>query len=195
MPIPRLLPFALLLLFTACEHAVPPKPPEALDFSGAPYRLNVGTIEVVKDYISPHGPANVEYLADVPPAKAIKQWVVARMVAAGRTGSLEVDIKDASIVKKDLPKKKHGLEGWFTKEQTEEYDGTLDVEMKIYSGHKALPVAHIEVSAFQSHTLREDATLVDRQALYHQMNVELMGQLNAELDKNIRQYFVHYLVM
>jgi len=118
-----------LLLLAACDHE-PPAPPQQLTFTGSQLRLNVARVDVVDDYKAPLHAPNIEHLVDIPPAQAVRQWAGARLAAAGSTGSLEVDIKDAGIVKKDLPKQKSGVEGWFTKEQTEEYDGTLAVDLK-----------------------------------------------------------------
>jgi hypothetical protein len=184
---------AVLLLLAACEHKLPPKPAE-LNFAGPPYTLNVSSIRMAEDYVPRKLPPHVEYLFDVPPAEAIQQWVKARLVATGQKGYLEVDIRDASVIRKDLPKKETGLAGLFTKEQTEEYDGKLDMTLKIYNGHKLLPVANVHVTAQRTQTLREDATAEDRKALYRQMTADLMNDLTAELDKNIRQYFANYLM-
>ncbi len=190
----RFVPLAALFILAACQSVPPVPPAEPLDISGTPYQLKVASIQVSKDYVSPHGPANVEYLADVPPAQAMKQWIAHRLVAAGQEGSLEITIKDASIVKKDLPKQKTGVEGFFTKEQTEEFDGTLIVEMKLYSGHRVLPAAHIEASAYEAQTIREDADIPQRKAVYQRITAELIKQVNTQLDNNIRQYFANYVI-
>jgi len=57
-----------------------------------------------------------------------------------------------------------------------------------------LPVAHIEAKAHRTLTLREDSSVYDRQLLYHQITADLIRALDAELDKNIRQYFANYLM-
>ncbi len=182
-----------LVLLVSCQHAVL-EPLPALQFTGAPYRLNIAHIKVVEEYKSPRRLPNVEHLADVTPAAAVGQWAQVRLLPAGNAGRLEVVIQDASVVKKELPKQKKGLAGAFTKEQTEEYQGVLAVQLKLYNERRILPVAHVEVTAHLSHTLREDATLLDRERLYHQMTVELMQEVERQLDNNIRRYFSGYLL-
>ncbi len=165
---------ALTLSFLAACTQAPVIPYEPLDVSGPPYRLNVASVNVVKDYISPKRLPNVEHLADVSPAQAVKKWAAERLIAGGSINTLEVDVKDASILRKDLPKKTSGIEGAFTTEQTEEYDGSLEVEIKIYNAGSVLPVAHLSVAAHQVMTLPDDAAPIDREHLYHRMTVELM---------------------
>jgi len=183
---------AALLLLAACQ-STPLVPQADIPYAGTPYALNVASITVVEDYVSPKRLPNVEQLADVRPDDAMREWVKNRLVAAGKQYTLEVDIVDASVIRKDLLKQKTGIEGWFTKEQTEQYDGNLQVTLKIY-GNRILPVAHAEASAHQTLTLREDATLADRKALYHEMTANLIRAISLELDKNIRQYFSRYLL-
>jgi len=180
-------------LLAACQHDIP-EPPPAITFAAAPYALNVGSINVIEDYVSPRHAPNAEQLFDMPPDKAMKDWATSRLVAAGKAGTLEVDIINASVIRKNIPKQKTGLEGLLTKEQTEEYDGTLEVTLKIYDDVAILPVAHAHVSAHQTLTLREDATLLERKALYRQLTANLMQAIDSELNKNIRQYFSHYLM-
>lgn len=182
-----------LILLTACEHTMP-EPRAELNFTGSPYRFNVERVDIDEDYVAARRLPHVDHLADISPSQAVRQWVGQMIAAEGKAGRLEINIKDASVVKKSLPKQKQGIEGWLTKEQTEEYDGTLEVEVKLYSPRKILPVARAEAVAHVSHTLREDATLLDRKNMYHQMTVELMQSLQMEMDKNLRLYFANYLM-
>ncbi len=189
----KILILSLLLLAGACEQTpIPPKP--SISFEGAPYILNVASIEVAQDYISSDQLPNVEKLSDIPPADAVKQWVAARLVAGGKQGHAEVNIKDASITKTELAKKKTGIEGYFTNEQTEEYTGTLEVDIKIYIEHRVLPIATVHVSSHASRTLPENATLIDHKNMYHDISVELMKSIEGPLDSNIREHFANYLM-
>jgi hypothetical protein len=184
----------VVLALAACSETPPPAPLEPLQFNSPTYTLNVATITVAQDYHSPRRPPNVEYLSDITPTQAVKQWAATRLVAAGHQNSFEVDIKDAAIVKTELPKQKTGIVGMFTTEQTEQYDGTLTVELRIYSPQSVLAVAHAEVTVQQRLTLPENTTPIDRQRLYHQMTLDLMKALEAEIDANIRQHLSSYLM-
>ena len=184
---------AALLLATACTQTyIPPKPD--IDFSGTPYLLNVANVTVVDEYISSNQLPNVEKLADVSPTDLMKKWQSSKLVAAGHSGYAELVIKDAHIARKDLGKKKTGVEGYFAKEQTEEYNGGLEVELKIYDGKKTMPVASLHVSSKNSRTLREDANIIDHNNLYHEMSVELLKLIEPELDRNIREHLGRFLV-
>lgn len=167
---------------------------EPLDVSGPVYHLNVASVTIAKDYTAPHSLPHVEYLADIPPAEAVRKWASERLIADGQQNSLEVTIKEASILRTDIPKQTTGIEGAFTTEQTEQYNGTLDVEIKIYTPQSALPAAHLEVKAHQLLTLPDDAAPIDREHVYHQMTVELMKQVLPQLDDNIRRYFGNYIM-
>ncbi len=46
----------------------------------------------------------------------------------------------------------------------------------------------------RSRTLREDATINDRERMWFDLTEALMGDFNAELEKNIRQYVSGYLM-
>lgn len=182
---------AMLLLLASCQHSVPQ---EVKTFSdeGPAYRLNVARVEVVDDY-DPAPKQRTEYAFGRSLGKAMHQWADKRLVAVGTEKVLEVHITNASIRKKELPKQKAGVEGWFTKEQTEEYTGTLAVELKLYSPERTLPVAHAEVSAELTRTLREDASLEDRKVLNRSMTAEIMNEIDGALDRNIHGYFSNYL--
>ncbi len=184
---------ALMLLATACTQTYVPEKPE-IDVSGTPYLLKVEKFSVVDEYIPSNVPPNVEKLADISPTDLIKKWANARIVAAGQTGYAELVIKDAHIIKKDLGKKKTGVEGYFAKEQTEEYNGGLEVELKVYDGKKTMPVATLHTSSKNTRTLREDANIIDHNKLYHEMSVELLRLIEPELERNIREHFYNYLV-
>ena len=182
------------LTLSACQPSTPPAPRDDLTFSGPDYRFNVSNITVTQDYRSPKRPPNVEHLSDITPAAAVKQWAGTRMVAAGHGNTLEIDIKDASIVRKDLPKQKNGVEGMFTNEQTEQYNGRLALELKIYSPASALPIARLSAEAERSITLPENAAPIDRERAYHNVAVGLMKAIEPQLDTNIHRYLAPYLM-
>jgi len=185
--------FTAFSLFAGCtQTALPDKQP--LVFSGTPIVLNVSNITISEEYqTSKHAP-NVEGYSDITPADAVKRWVAERLVAGSKTDRAEVIIKDAHIIRKNLPKEKTGLEGYFSNEVTEEYDGRLEVEIRIYSDKRPLSVANVNAISQSTRTLLENATIVDRENLYHDMSIELMKLLEKELDKNIHANFSNYLL-
>ncbi len=191
----RILSAALIvLLLAACQDPAPLPPKEPLEFTGPGYTLNVASISVVQDYKSPKTLPNVEHLSDITPAQAVKRWAGVRLTAAGHENTLEVDIKDASIVKTELPKQKTGIEGMLTNEQTEKYDGTVSVAIKIYNPQRILPIAHLDVTVQRSLTLPENAAPIDRERAYHRLTIDLVRALEPELDTNIHRYLGGYLL-
>ncbi len=115
--------------------------------------------------------------------KEMHKWADARLSAGGTTNTLEVRITDAAITKKALAKQKTGIEGFFTKEQTEELSGRLAVDLKLYSPERTLPVAFSQVSAELSRTVREDASLEERKAIHRQIVSEIMQEVDKMLDR------------
>ncbi len=181
-------------LLSACEQTSVPEAKPQMNFSGMPYTLNVATIHVVEDYKSQKEPPHVEKRANITPAETVKEWAAARLVAGGKAGYADVVIEDAHIIKKDLPKQKTGVEGLLTSEQTEAYDGGLEVEIKIYDEQHTLPVASIHVKSKSTRTLGENATLVERNNTCSDISAELIKLLEPELDSNIRSHFTRYLL-
>lgn len=184
---------AVTLALCACQTPVPEQE-RTISVEGPKYLLNVARIDVVDDFPAAyHSRTELKPGNDASLAKVMHDWVGTRLVARGADKSMEVRITQAAITKKDLPKQKTGLEGLFTKEQTEEYNGQLAVELKIYSPERTLPVAHAEIAAELTRTLREDATLEDRKALYHNMVADIMHEMDGSLDRNIHNYLGSYL--
>ncbi len=178
----------LALTLAACTtHHVPP-PPKPLSYTGQNYRLNVGKITVFDDYDS--SDQNISYAL----GKEMHKWSQARLSAQGADKSMEVHITEAGIAKKVLPKQKSGVEGFFTKEQTEELSGRLAVDLKLYSPEKTLPVAFAQASVELSRTVREDASLEDRKAIHRQIVSEIMQEMDVMLDEKLRTYFSQYLM-
>lgn len=187
--------FMLVLMFlAACTQTPVPRENSDVVFSGPVYRLNVARIDVVDEYQSSRMLPHVELLASPSPAETVKRWSDTHLVAGGGTGYAEVVVKDAHILRKNLPKQKTGIEGYFTNEQTEEYDGQLEVTLKIYDGTRILPVATVDAMSRSMRTLGEDASLEDHKNTYHDISTELIKSLEPELDKNISDNFGKYLL-
>lgn len=184
--------FAVLAL-ASCQHEIPQEV-KPLSFEGPTYRFNVSRVDVVDDFTPALHSPRTEYSGSASLSEAMHKWAAIRLTHGGSSNILEVHITDASIAKKNLPKQKSGIEGYFTKEQTEEYEGKLSVELRVYTPDRTLPMAHSEIKAQQSHTLSEDATLQDRKAIYRRITAEIMEEVDKILDHNIHAYFANYLM-
>lgn len=183
----------LLGTLSACNDTDVPQT-RSVSFPGQTYGLNIGRISIVDDYQSSKQPPHVELLADITPSQAARQWTQERLDARGNTGYAEVVIKDAHIIQKALPKQKSGVEGYFTNEQTQELDGRLEMEIKIYDGAAILPVATVRAVSENSMTLPENATIMDRKNAYYTISIGLMHRLEPALVQEIQTHFSKFLM-
>lgn len=181
----------IALILVACDS--PPPPNFApLSFKGrTPIYLDVVNIELHNEYKAPLKAPNVEHKFPVTPEQAITAWVNDRLKTAGSNKTLVVKIKNASVIEEKLPTQQ-GFSGMFKDEQAYKYTANVSLELRIY-GDSPISIADTEVNASRFATLSEGATLVERDQLYYDLTKALMEDLNAELDKNINQYFANYI--
>ena len=186
LPMRKIIPLCLLtLLLCGCYNAPPPPPlPQALEINFRRYQpiyLNVTSIEIVDEYKSPMRAPNVEHLMPYSPAEAMHIWTRDRLRSVGADKTMQVIVKDASVVAVDLPKP-GGVEGAITISQDKRYDAKLSIEMRIYGGG-AMSEANIDVTATRSVTIPENASVAKREAVFRKLTYDLMDMMNAELEK------------
>lgn len=179
----------LMLLLASCEHPAPRQ--HDLSFTRyQPIYFDVANITVEDEYESPMKPPNVEHLIPISPSDAIHTWVKDRLRTVGTSKSLEVIIKDASIISTPIKQPDGFLPSLHNSNR---YDAKLNVEMRIYGSNDAMSLASIDVTATQSIIIDESVSLDERRALFNKMIFSLMESANAELEKNIYQYFHNYI--
>ena len=116
-----------------------------------------------------------------------------RLKAVGATKRLLVTIKDASVVETPLPVT-GGTKGYFTNDQASKLEANLVVDVRLY-GDRNVSLASTEVRVNRHATASENLSLIERDDLHYAMIRRLMNDLNAELEKNMHQYFskfIHY---
>jgi len=186
-----------LLLFTgmllaACEQPVAPEPGPSINFTRfQPMYFDVAKIEMVDEYKSPMQPPNVEYLLPVSPAEAMHRWVKDRLRTVGMDRSMQVIIKDASVIATQLPKPQ-GVNGFFTDSQDKRYDAKLSVEIRIY-GEGAMSEANVTASVTRSITINQKASVAERTAIFRRLVYDMMDAMNAQLEQNMFMYFGKYI--
>lgn len=180
-----------LLLLASCQspEIAPRKPVSFTQYQ--PIGLAVGAIEIKEEYRSPLHAPNVEHLFPTSPAEAMRIWVKDRLRTQGGAKTLQVIVKDASVVQEPLPRTQ-GFKGVYTLDQSEKYNARLEVEMRIY-GDGPLSEASISVVGTRSDTASENFSVAARDALADRMIRDLMALMNAELEKNFHQYFSAYV--
>jgi hypothetical protein len=189
-------PLAVLAALALTSCANPPEVARVAAPSFAqstPFSLDVADVQIVEEYQSPLRAPNAEQLFPTTPAEAMKSWVHDRIRAAGTDGQLSVIIKNAAVIETTLPKTQ-GLKGTFTNDQEARYDATLTVEMRVYKRGGAMSDASLSVTATRSQTVPEKASAYERDRIFNQILTDLMTSINAELEKNIQQYFGAVLV-
>ena len=185
------IPLSLVIL-AACEAAPLPPPIPEITFSHlAPIEIATAQIEVVEDYVPPLTPPNVEHKFPTPPAQAVRQWAKDRLHLVGDDGVLRVIIRDASVIETKL-EKTGGVRGAFTVDQSERYDARLEVVVEVRSV-RGFQDAFASAIAERSRTVAEDISLYDRELVFFEMTKSMMDDLNAELEKNIRQFFARFV--
>ena len=177
--------FATLAL-TACSSTEFPPARQPVDYARFAVRLNAASVEVVNDY-QPRGSApNIDHLMDYPPAQAISDWSHQALTAQGASGYVQVHIKDASVVTRQLGKI-GGVEGYFTKEQAEELVAHVSVEINgDQRDQKFQGSVTVEASALQ--TVPEDASPAVRKGIERQLVDKLMEQFAGKAQLGIRQH-------
>ena len=163
----------------------------------APFRLAVGRVEVVVDYTSPAKAPNVEHLFPVHPAAAAERWAHDRLRAAGPTlgvgggGLVRATVVNAAVVEVPL-KRTTGLRGAFTIDQSERYDGLIEMRIELTAAdgrHRASVTSRAE----RSRTVAENISIQDREKVWFEMTGAMMNDLNASLDRQIRKNFAAFL--
>lgn len=190
---PVLVVIALLGAVAACGQTAANRPvyPELTYGHLPPIRLDVASVEIVDDYESPLRPPNVEHEFPVTPAAAARRWAKERLKAVGQSGVARAIVRDASVVEVDL-KQKGGLTGLFTTEQSQRYDARLVMEIEIRS-ERGFKDAFVSAEAKRSRTVPENLTLNEREKVYFKITEAVMGDLNAQLEKQINQHLARYL--
>jgi hypothetical protein len=135
---------------------------------------------------------NVEHLLPISPAEGMRTWIKDRIRSVGINNTLQVVIKDASVVGVELPVK-DSLTGAFSAGPDKRYDARLEVEMRIYTSG-AMSEASVVVVSTQSNTISKKATVEERKAIFMGMLYQMMEAANAELEKQIFKYFPRYIV-
>jgi len=155
-----------------------------------PLALDVQRVEVVREYAPPGAKPNVDHLFPVPPADAVARWAGDRLKPVGRFRLCRVVVKDASVVEVPL-QKPGGFKSWFTTEQAERYDATIEVVVEIRSdaGRDAFAAARVK----RSQTIEEGASPNQRKELWFTMTERMMAELDKELERSMRQYLAAYI--
>ena len=155
-------------------------------------RMNAADIQVVNDYNARGTAPNVEQFMDPAPAQAIADWAKQTLIAGGSSGYVQVRIKDASVVSRQLGKI-GGVSGYFTKQQNEELVAHISVEI---SGEQRdlrfNGAVTVEASALQ--TIPEDVTPEVRKGYEKALINKLITQFATNANTGVRQHLTQMVL-
>ncbi|WP_119422457.1 hypothetical protein [Desertibaculum subflavum] len=156
-----------------------------------PYKLDVALVEIQDRYEPPFRAPNVEHQFREPPARLMARWATQRLVAVGNQRIARFIIADASVIEAELPTT-GGIRGMFTTQQDRRFDAKVAVAIEIRSFGGNLE-GRCDASAMVSKTLSEKATLDDRDALFEEIDRELVALIEPELEKGIKTYLAQWV--
>jgi hypothetical protein len=149
-----------------------------------PISLDVARIEVENRYVSPAARPNVEHKFPSSPAAVALNWGRDRLRAVGASGVARVVVRRASVIEVPLIRSE-GLQGLFTKDQSERYDALIDVMAEIRDETGKVRV-RVESRVSRSRTVPENMSLIKRETVWFEMAEAMMADLNTTLENQIR---------
>jgi len=181
-----------VLVLAACESAPPALQLPQITFAHlAPYRLNVARLDVVSDFKPPFAPPNVEHLVPVAPEAALRRWAQDRLRAEGAAGTARFAIRDATMTETPLPVAT-GVGGLFRRQQAVRIEATVSASLEVLDA-RGFRQGFADARASRSNTVGEEASLNDRDRARVELVEAVMKDLDAELDRQIRQYLGGFL--
>lgn len=193
--LPRLAAAVLVFagLLAACALDDPSNRFARLTYEHLPdINLDVGEIQVEQAYVTPGQPPNVDHLFPVEPKDAAVRWAQDRLVARGDRLTFRYIVRQASAVETPLPVSS-GITGMLKTEQSERYDLHIVVEMQVLDGRQIQGTARAE--GRRSITVPEDSSLAEREEVWYRLTEDTMRDLDAQLERTIREAFFPYIVL
>ena len=193
----QLLPKSLILLFVITALAGCETPVNEAIFPEQTFQhlprifLNIAEIQITPLYKLSGKPPNIEHEMPVPPHKAILRWVNDRLVATGTSGKAVITIQEASVIETHL-KSIGGVKSAFTNEQSERYNATIKVQIKIISNNP-LRVAEASATSRRSQTVAENSTLLERRTLWYELTEKLMHSFDKVFEIQIRKHLSEFI--
>ena len=183
----------LALGLAACVY----RPPETVSWpditftNQPPIDFDVAEIKILTPYREPIEPPHVGEQFPVSPSRAARNWAEDRLRAVGKRGTLTVTIQESSAVE-ELLQPSGGLKGLVTKEQTEKYLVVIAMEIKALDpvGPRA---ARAAARTRKSTTVREDATLDEREQIWYTLTKDTMADFNSAMERQIRETLASFL--
>jgi len=175
------------LALAACETPVTVQRFPEITFAHLPaLGLNVGRVEIVSSVQPTMQAVQATSQFPVPPDKAMRRWAEDRLVAKGVTNVARFTIVDATVTETPLAIE-GGVAGVFKKEQSVRYEATVAGMIEVVDD-QGFRRAFASSRVGRSKTLREDASLNERDRLRFDLIEALMKDFNTEMEQDIRTH-------
>jgi hypothetical protein len=180
------------LVLASCSSPPPhPQYPDIRFTNEPPIALAVGTVILREDYTPSAAPPHVEERFPVMPMQALENWAHDRLRASGGPDQAIVDITNASVIETALPQKT-GISSWFTNEQSERYDMTIQVTINIVDP-TGLVVRTATVRAARSQSVAQNISPDQRDQTWYDMTKAIMAAFDRQMEHEIRSHFTGFV--
>jgi hypothetical protein len=184
---------AALVALAACQSRPPIQRLPPISFANEqPIALNVGQLEIKSEFQATGQLPHYEHLMPVSPEASAIQWAKDRLKPMGRSGYALVIIRNASVIRTPL-QVDTGVTGLFKNQQSERYDGSLDVTVQILD-ERHLPVAEVTAHATQSQTIAEDANVNERDRALYGVTEHMIRDIDSQMNGLIGSYFSRWVI-
>jgi hypothetical protein len=182
--------FVAVSLLASCQNAPPDSQTPQLVFDTLPQiSMNVARIEIVDGYQPPMKAPNVDHLFKQPPRDVARRVLEKQLVANGSNHTLRVIIEDASVIKKDLPVSQ-GFTGFFSNEESEEYNSRVSLKFQLIADDTAdRVVADAFVLSERTQTLLEDSSPAERDMAFFTLDENIMQDLRKGIEGSVKRTF------
>ena len=181
------------LALAACETPVTVQQfPEITFAQYPPLGLNAGRVEIVSSVQPTMQAVQAGAQFPVPPERAMRRWAEDRLVAKGVNGVARFTIVDATVSETPLAVE-GGFRAAFRKQQAVRYEATVAGMIEIVD-EQGFRRAFASSRVGRSQTLREDASLNERDRLRFDLIEALMRDFNNEMEQDIRTHISAFLM-
>ena len=177
-------------LLAACKSEPPREQFPEIGFGHlSPIVLRAARLEIERNYRPSGSAPQVE--VPRPPLDAIERWAHERLRTTGQGGVARLTVTDASVVEVALAVGQ-GLSYSFTTQQAKRYDAHLAVRLDILDPH-GFSQGQVTAEASNSRSIPQKATGREIDEAEFLVVQGAMLDLNAELERNIRQYLTRFV--
>jgi hypothetical protein len=150
------------------------------------------SLSIYVDARPPKEYPHVMYRAPFTFEQAAKVWADSHFSLSGNSvNTLRITLREGDITEKLLPKT-GGIKGWFTKDQSAEYEARLAVEVAVIDPNGKV-LASADGKASHTRTVPEGSTEEDKRRVWADMIKTAFDGLDTELQPRIRSTMASYV--